>query len=79
MELRTFPYKRKQPFFILSLVSLFSLSSCAAVSQMDRETLSDPLMQVNSPGPEGKIQAENFPRREGATGGDSGSGGGCGC
>lgn len=79
MELRTSHPKLKISFFILSLFSLFILSSCAAVSQMDRETLSDPLMQVNSPGPEGKIQAENFPRREGATGGDSGSGGGCGC
>ena len=79
MELTNSHNRLKPYFFILTVVVLFTLSSCAAVSQMDRETLSDPLMQVNSPGPEGKIQAENFPRREGATGGDSGSGGGCGC
>lgn len=79
MELRTSFFKTRARIIIMTITSSFALSSCAAVSQMDRETLSDPLMQVNSPGPEGKIQAENFPRREGATGGDSGSGGGCGC
>jgi hypothetical protein len=66
-------------FLIFCLLITSFASSCAMVPQMDREDLSDPLMQVDLPGPENKIQAENFPRREGATGGDSGSGGGCGC
>ncbi len=69
----------KLPLIALLCLAIMGLSSCANVPQMQRETLSDPLMQVAPKGPEGKLQAENFPRREGATGGSSGAGGGCGC
>jgi hypothetical protein len=71
--------KKKLFLALFAFTALNSFSSCAAVPQMDREDLSDPLMQVDLAGPESKLQGENFPRREGATGGDSGSGGGCGC
>ena len=54
-------------------------SGCARVHQMDREFLSDPIMQ-RSPDPQADgMESHNLPRREGAVGGSSGSGGGCGC
>jgi hypothetical protein len=57
----------------------FLLSSCALVPQMEREYLSDPQLQLDNGGHEKKLEGENFPRREGSTGGGSGAGGGCGC
>lgn len=54
-------------------------SGCARVHQKDREFLSDPIMQ-RSPDPQADgMESHNLPRREGAVGGSSGSGGGCGC
>lgn len=52
---------------------------CANVKQKDREFLSDPIMQ-RTPDPQGSgMESHNLPRREGSSGGSSGSGGGCGC
>jgi len=56
-----------------------SLSGCAMVHQKDREWLSDPVMQRQSDPLEGSLNGDNFPRREGSSGGSSGAGGGCGC
>jgi hypothetical protein len=56
-----------------------SLTGCARVQQKDREFLSDPIMQ-RIPDPMGSgMESHNLPRREGSSGGSSGSGGGCGC
>ncbi len=71
------------------LTTLFTLVNCAhlerihshlkRVEQKDREQLSDPIMQL-IPDPMGSgMESHNLPRREGSTGGSSGSGGGCGC
>lgn len=71
---------------ILRLVPLFIgftatgiVSGCAMVHQKDREYLSDPVMQRQTDKLEGSLDGDNFPRREGSTGGSSGAGGGCGC
>jgi hypothetical protein len=58
---------------------LISLTACAAVPQKDREFLSDPIMQRQEDGLESGLESHDMPRREGSTGGSSGSGGGCGC
>jgi hypothetical protein len=64
---------------LAALVVLASLSGCAFVHQKDRESLSDPIMQRQEDGLESGLESHDMPRREGATGGSSGSGGGCGC
>jgi hypothetical protein len=55
------------------------LGGCALVPQMNREDLSDPIMQRQQDELESGLEGHDFPRREGSTGGSSGSGGGCGC
>jgi hypothetical protein len=56
-----------------------SFTGCARVHQKDREFLADPILQI-TPDPQGAgMESHNLPRREGSTGGSSGSGGGCGC
>lgn len=77
-----------RPFLRLSLAALASvaaaaaaasLAGCAFVHQKDREFLSDPIMQRQEDPLESGLEGHDMPRREGATGGSSGSGGGCGC
>ncbi len=58
---------------------LASLEGCARVPQRDREFLSDPIMQRQEDPMESGLESHDMPRREGAVGGSSGSGGGCGC
>jgi chorismate-pyruvate lyase len=61
------------------LLATAALTGCARVHQKDREFLSDPVLQ-RTPDPLGEsIESHNLPRREGSSGGSSGSGGGCGC
>jgi Domain of unknown function (DUF4266) len=60
-------------------VLMASLSGCALVHQKDREYLSDRIMQREEDPLESALEGHDFPRREGSTGGSSGSGGGCGC
>jgi hypothetical protein len=62
----------------LSGVSLLP-TGCAMVHQKDREFLADPVMNRAPDKLEGSLDGDNFPRREGSTGGSSGAGGGCGC
>ena len=70
----------KSAFLSASLIALaVALSGCAGVPQKDREFLSDPIMQRQDDALEGGLESHDFPRREGSTGGNSGSGGGCGC
>jgi hypothetical protein len=52
---------------------------CARVLQKDREALADPVMQRVPDALGQGLESHNLPRREGSTGGSSGSGGGCGC
>jgi hypothetical protein len=61
------------------LASVSTVSGCAMVHQKDREWLSDPVMQRQTDPLEGSLNGDNFPRREGSSGGSSGAGGGCGC
>ena len=69
---------RALPWMVLA--GLCSLASgCAMVHQKDREGLSDPVMSRQADKLEGSLDGDNFPRREGSTGGSSGAGGGCGC
>lgn len=67
------------PHALLVALPLSGLSGCAMVHQKDREWLSDPVMQRSTDKLEGALDGDNFPRREGSTGGSSGAGGGCGC
>ena len=62
-----------------ALLILSTLQGCALVQQKDREWLSDPVMQRQGDRLEGSLNGDNFPRREGSSGGSSGAGGGCGC
>ncbi len=64
---------------LCALAASLMLTACAAVPQKDREFLSDPIMQRQDDPLESGIESHDFPRREGSTGGNSGSGGGCGC
>jgi hypothetical protein len=65
--------------FTPALLAALLLGGCAAVPQMEREYLSDPLMQRRDDALESALESHDFPRREGSVGGSSGSGGGCGC
>lgn len=71
-----------RPILILSFLSLFegaAFTGCAMVPQKDREFLSDPIMQRTPDAMGSGMEGHNLPRREGSSGGSSGSGGGCGC
>lgn len=70
---------RYLPLALLATLPFSGLGGCAMVHQKDREWLSDPVMQRQPDKLEGILDGDNFPRREGATGGSSGAGGGCGC
>ncbi len=63
---------------VLSLVAGL-LAGCAFVPQMKREHLSDPAMMPTDDVLETTLEGHSFPRREGAVGAGSGTGGGCGC
>jgi hypothetical protein len=69
---------RNNTWWILALLAL-TLSNCANVKPLDREVLSDPIMQIRPDDQGQKIEEQNRPRREGTVGGRSGVGGGCGC
>jgi len=64
---------------LVSVPGTLGLSGCAMVHQKDREFLADPVMNRAPDKLEGSLDGDNFPRREGSTGGSSGAGGGCGC
>jgi hypothetical protein len=55
------------------------LMNCANVKPKEREVLSDPILQIRPDDYGQKLEEHNRPRREGAVGGRSGEGGGCGC
>ncbi len=55
------------------------LIGCAKVKPYERETLGNPILQRVPDNVEQGLKSHNLPRREGSAGGNSGSGGGCGC
>lgn len=60
-------------------LALLALGGCAAVRPEQRAVLADPVMQFqNDPGEEAALQ-HVLENREGAYGGGSVQGGGCGC
>lgn len=61
------------------IVCEFGLQGCARVLQRERGFLADPILQRNPDALENQLETHNLPRREGSAGGNSGSGGGCGC
>ncbi|PIK13974.1 DUF4266 domain-containing protein [Halobacteriovorax sp. JY17] len=60
-------------------ILLLSLVSCANVEQIDRGLLSKKIMQLDPHPEESVFQEEVRSFREGAVGGSSAVGGGCGC
>jgi len=66
-------------FFVLLATSSLSLASCATVSPYEREDLSRPSMDSSREAGEAGFHAHVNDSREGATGGNSTTGGGCGC
>jgi hypothetical protein len=62
-----------------AMAAACGLSGCAVVSKLQREDLSDPLMQRSQDPLEAALEGDDYPRREGSVGGSSGAGGGCGC
>jgi len=78
------PHRRVFRLIKLALLAALILATtilggCARVHQKDREFLGDPIMQRAPDALEGNLESHNLPRREGSSGGSSGSGGGCGC
>lgn len=73
------PYLRAGLLAASAFAALAFASGCAFVHQKDREYLSDPIMQRHDDALESGLESHDMPRREAATGGSSGSGGGCGC
>lgn len=63
----------------IGIIPAMALLDCANVKPLDREVLSDPIMQIRPDDQGQKIEEQNRPRREGTVGGRSGVGGGCGC
>lgn len=61
------------------LFLIFILSSCANVPQIDRGFLAKKIMQLDPHPEESSFQDEVRAFREGAIGGTSAVGGGCGC
>lgn len=64
---------------LLILLSIFMLSSCANVKQIDRGRLATKNMQLDPTPEESTFLNEVNSYREGAAGGSSAIGGGCGC
>ena len=62
------------------LLALLALASgCATVRAYQRERLDDRIMSFQAESREGARRMKTFESREGSTGGQGGSGGGCAC
>lgn len=64
---------------LLLSVLLFALSGCANVKQIERGRLASKIMQIEPLPEEAKFLNAVNSYREGAAGGSSSVGGGCGC
>jgi hypothetical protein len=61
------------------VLSALSTSACATVRPEQRAILADPTMQFDSDAPDQALLDHALENREGAFGGGSVKGGGCGC
>lgn len=68
-----------KPMVVVLCLALGCLSACATTAPYERETLarSDMLLERNPDAASGQRHADAY--REGSSGGDGSSGGGCGC
>lgn len=73
---KSWPVLRWSLAFVV-IAALFA--GCARVHQRERDFLADPIMQRIPDAMENNLESHNLPRREGSAGGNSGTGGGCGC
>jgi len=65
---------------IVLLLYVTVMVSCAlGVKPYEREFLADPVMQLNDDVDATKMEEHLLQNREGSSGGESASGGGCGC
>lgn len=60
-------------------VLALALSGCANVKPYEREKLADPIMGLEGSLYKQSLEQKLFSTREGAVGGSTGVGGGCGC
>ena len=60
-------------------VLLFALNACATVRPQDKEHLAEPSMAFSSGGASMEHEQHVLENREGASGGGTTRGGGCGC
>lgn len=63
----------------LAAVALCTLSACATVRPQDKEHLAEPSMAFSSGGASSTHEQHVLDNREGASGGGTTRGGGCGC
>ena len=64
---------------ILLLLTVVALGGCVSVAPYQREDLASPGMEAAHEDSEMEFRAHVHDSREGATGGHSSTGGGCGC
>jgi len=69
----------KLGLFALALVLVLASAGCATVRPEQRAILADPTMQFDEPSNDQAALEHALENREGATGGGSVRGGGCGC
>jgi hypothetical protein len=67
------------PGWVLAVVLLLGASGCVTVRPEQRAVLSDPTMQFDNDPGDGAAREHVIENREGASGGTSVKGGGCGC
>jgi hypothetical protein len=68
--------------YLLSLllcVTYFGISGCTAVQPWERGNLAKPHMALDANALHTSLSQHNYSSREGAAGGNSAEGGGCGC
>ncbi|MEO8899962.1 MAG: DUF4266 domain-containing protein [Polyangiaceae bacterium] len=64
---------------LVGVCFMLASAGCATVRPEQRAILADPTMQFDAPSPEQSALDHTLDNREGATGGGSVKGGGCGC
>ena len=71
----------KQHLALLFLIGMFllGLSGCSPVQPWQRGTLAKPHMALDPDPMQSILRSHQYGSREAASGGNAGSGGGCGC
>ncbi|HJL18795.1 MAG TPA: DUF4266 domain-containing protein [Sandaracinaceae bacterium LLY-WYZ-13_1] len=70
---------RRALVLICALAFAALAGGCVSVAPYEREYLASPAMDMEAEEGEGDFRAHVFDSREGATGGNGSTGGGCGC